>query len=82
MRCPKCLLILSVVGFAYVLKVFLILRQKPIGLPEPGGMVCTITLVGHWDTYDWQLDMAALSRIRIGCGEPLSVWSQQVGPWV
>ena len=82
MRFPKFLLILVVVGVACALNVFLILRPKPVGLPEPAGLVCTITLGGCWDIYDYQLDMAALSRIGIGYDEMLAVQAHQVVPWV
>ena len=61
-----CLLILGVAGVACALKVFRILCPKLVGLPEPVGLVCTITRGACWDTYDWQLDMAALSRLGIG----------------
>ena len=60
MRCPTCILMLDVVRVACALKVFPILRPKPVGLPELTGLVCTITRGDLWDTYYWQLDMAAL----------------------
>ena len=82
MRFPTCLLILGVVGVACDLKVFPIIRPKPVGLPEPGGVVFTITLGGRWDTYDWQPDMDALSRLSIGYNELLAVRAQQVVIWV
>ena len=82
MRCPTCLLILGVVGFACALKVCPIIRPKPVGLPEPTGLVCTITLGGRWDTYDCQIDMSALSRLGIGYDELLAVRAHQVVLWV
>ena len=53
-----CLLILVVVGVACALKVCPIIRPKPVGLPEPAGLVCTITLGACWNTYKWQIDMS------------------------
>ena len=44
--------------------------------------MCTITLGGRWDTYDWQLDMATMSRLGIGYNELLAVKAKQVVPWV
>ena len=44
--------------------------------------MCTITLEGHWDTYVGQLEMAALSRLRILYNELLAVQANQVVPWV
>ena len=44
--------------------------------------MCTINLGGLWDTYDWQLDMAALSRLWILYDEVLAVQAHQVVPWV
>ena len=86
MRFPTCLLFLGVVGVACALKVFPIICPKPVGLPEPAGVVCTITLGACWDTYDWQLEIAALSRLVIGHDELLDVRAQQVVlcvvPWV
>ena len=73
---------LGVVGVACALRVFPILRPKPVGLPEPAELACTITIGACWDAYNWQLEMAALPRIGIGCDEPLAVRSQQVAPWV
>ena len=64
---------LGVIVVACALKVPPILRPKPVGIPEPAGRVCTITLGDLWDTYDWQLDMDALSRIGIGYDELLDV---------
>ena len=46
------------------------------------GLVCTINLGGLWDTYDEQLEMAALSRLRILYDELLAVRAHQVVPWV
>ena len=71
---------LGVVGVACALRVCLILRKKPVGLPEPAGMACTINLGARWDTYDCHLEMAALSRLRIGYNETLVFWSHQVAP--
>ena len=82
MRCPTCLLILGVVGVACALKVFPILRPKTVGLLEPVGLMCTITLGALWGTYDWHLEMAALSRLRIGYYDLLAVRAQQIVPWV
>ena len=65
-----------------LLKVCPILCPKPAGLPEPAGLVCTITLRSRWDTYNWQLEMSALPRRRIGCNELLDVWAHQVVLWV
>ena len=47
--------------------------SKTAGLPELVGLVCTITLGGLWDTYDGQIEMAALSRLRIFYDELLPV---------
>ena len=44
--------------------------------------MCTITLGGSWDTYDWQLEMSAMSMLGIGYDELLDVKEQQVVPWV
>ena len=82
MRCPTFLLIFGVVGVACALRIFLVIRTKPVGLPESVGLACTTTLGAFWGTYNWKLDMAALSRLGIGCDDPLSVWAQQVAPWV
>ena len=46
------------------------------------GLVCTINLGGLWDTYDWQLEMDALSRFWILYDELLAVRAHQVVPWV
>ena len=70
------------VGVACALRVCPILGPKPVGLPEPLRLVCTITLGARWYTEDWQLEMNALSRIGIGCDEHLAVRAQQVVPWV
>ena len=64
---------LRVVRVAYALKVFPILRPKPVGLTETVGLMCTITLGYRWDTYDWQLEMAELSMLGIGYDEILAV---------
>ena len=82
MSCPTCLLILGVFGFACALKACRILRPKLVGLPEPVGMVFTITRGARWENYDSQLEMAALSRLGIGYDELLDVLSQQVVTWV
>ena len=74
--------VLGVVEFACALRVFPILCPKPVGIPEPAGLACTITLGARWDTYDWQIEMAALSNLGIGCNERLAVRAQQVAPWV
>ena len=63
-------------------KFFPFLCPKPAGLPEPAGLVCTITLGGRWDTYDWKLEISALSRLRIGYNELLAVRAHQVVSWV
>ena len=44
--------------------------------------MCTINLGGLWDTYDWQLEMAALSRLWILYNEILAVRAHQVVAWV
>ena len=73
---------LGFVGVACDLKVFLIIRPKPVGLPEPAGLVCTITPGARWDIYDFQIEMAALSRLGIRYDELLAVRAQQVVPCV
>ena len=73
---------MGVVGVACAINFFLNLRPKPVGLPEPLGMVCAIAVGALWDTLDWQLEMDVLSRLGIGCNEILDVWAQQVVPWV
>ena len=45
-------------------------------------LVCTINLGGLWDTYDGQLEMAALSRLGILYDELLAVRAHQVVPLV
>ena len=60
MRCPMCLLILGVVGVVCAIKLFPVLCPKQVGLPEPAGIVCAITLGARWGTYNWQLKMAVL----------------------
>ena len=82
MRYPTCILILGVVGVACALKVCPILRPKTVGLPEPAGLMCTITLESQWDTDNLQIDMAALSRLGIRYDQLLAVLAQQVMPWV
>ena len=73
---------LGVIRVACALKVFPIISPKPLGLPESAGLVCTITLESRWDTYNWQLAMAALSRLEIGHNELLDVRAHQLVPWV
>ena len=47
--------------------------SKPVGIPEPVGLVCTITLGDFWDIYNWLLEMDELSRFGIGYDETLAV---------
>ena len=77
-----CPLMLGVAGVACALKVCPILCQKPVGIPKHAGLVCTITLGSRLDTYDWQFEMAALSRLGIRYNDLLAVQAQQVVPWV
>ena len=73
---------LGVVGFAYALNVYPIIRSKLVGMTEPEGLVCTITLGDRWDNYDWKLEMDALPRRGIWCDYLLGVLAQQVVAWV
>ena len=73
---------LGVVGVVCALKVCPILCPKPVGLPKPVGVVCTMTLGARCYTYDWKIEMATLSRLGVGCDELLAVRVQQVVPWV
>ena len=68
-----CLLILGVVVVSCDLKVFPVLRPKPVGFPEHVGLVCTITIGSRWDTYNCQIDMAAMSSLGIVYDELLAV---------
>ena len=67
---------LGVVGVACDLIVCPILSPKPVGIPEPEGLVCMITLGSLWDNYDWQLDITELARLVSGCNDPLAVQEQ------